>query len=265
MMVGLKRNICIYSNEQGFTFLELITVMVVVGIISAFLLPSFIKSQTDTQIAEKIISDLKMRQEAIRWYYYDMKTQPPDWNTLKTAGYLPNTLPDTGPFGVYTLNNAVTNPSWISSIEIENIPDGVIRKTVINTLGNITVTGNKLSLAVIKPGQEPAFEELNNRLTTIEDRFRNLREPQRTGIYCPGDSAPKPVCNYDGKVPLIYVTPVVVRADVSGYPIVAVAAYASDAGNAWIMRGMAKATNGQVYTDCNSVVVFATTYCGWDW
>lgn len=245
------------GNNSGFTFMELLFVMLVIGIMAAVFLPSFVKSQVDTQLADRVIADIKLRSEAIRWYYLDQKTAPATWSNLKTQNYLPSTLPDTGPLGSYVLQST-TNPTWINEIKIANVPDGVIRKTILNSIASATLSGNDLIIGVVKPGQEASLAGLRQ---DIYDALSKLpRQIIYSGILASGDTVTKPTCP-GGMVPKIFVSPVVARASNTGYSIVGEGAYAVDNGSSWTVQGVVKASNGNVYTDANSIRVLTYVIC----
>ncbi|MCS7232033.1 MAG: prepilin-type N-terminal cleavage/methylation domain-containing protein [Elusimicrobiota bacterium] len=251
----------IFLKNDGFTFMELIFVMLVIGILMSAFLPTFLKAQTDTQLAEREISSLKTRIEAIRWYFIDRKTAPTSWNDLKTQGYLPSTIGDSGIFGAYNLVTT-TNPSWIVQIEINNVPDNNITKTIANTMGNVTYDAatRKLTIGVVKPGVEAGLQSLNDRINNLENQMQRMRVVKLAGIYTANSLVPKPSC-MQGQLPRIYATPVGIKAGTSGYSIVGAVAYADDAGASWALRGLVKGSDGQLYTDSGSMYILVTTYC----
>lgn len=265
MMVDMRKigfMVKIYSNQKGFTFMELIFVMLVISILLSAFLPTFIKTQVDSQLADKEVASIKMRVEAIRWYFYNKKTPPPNWNTLKTEGYLPTNLPDSGIFGTYNLE-ATTNPSWISQISVNNVRDTNILRTVLNTIGNAQydTASQKLTIGVVKPGQEVALQSVNDRITQLEDKINHLKVARLIGIYRAGTGIPFPTDCPPGQQPRIYVAPVAFRAGTSGYSLVGAITYADVVGNGWVLRALVKGSDGVLYSDSDAAWVLAMTFC----
>ncbi len=247
------------GNNSGFTFMELLFVMLVIGIMAAVFLPSFVKSQVDSQIADRVIGDIKLRSEAIRWYYLDKKTIPAAWNDLKNENYLPSTLPDSGPLGNYIMENT-TNVSWINQIRISNVADGVIRKTILNSISTAQLSGNDIIIGIVKPGQEASLQAINDRLDNIENKINSLKIIKSAGIYAAENAVLKPVCD-SGLIPRIYATPVGFKAGTSGYSIVGAIAYAVDSGASWTLKGIVKGSDGNLYQDSGSMYILAYTFC----
>lgn len=265
-MMGVMKRIGfmvkIFKNRKGFTFMELIFVMLAISILLSAFLPTFIKAQVDNQLADKEIASLKMRIEAIRWYFLNKKNPPANWNALKTEGYLPATLPDSGIWGAYNLQ-ATTNPSWINQITIDNVRDTNILRTVLNTIGNAQYDAatRRLTIGVVKPGQEVALQSVNDRITQLENRVNNLRVARLVGIYPAGSFIPYPTDCAQGQQPRIYVAPVAFRTGISGYALVGAITYADVSGNGWIVRALVKGSDGVLYSDANAAWVLAMTFC----
>lgn len=75
------------SAETGFTLLELMIVMVIIGILAAFAVPSFTRN---VQAAREAVlrEDLQVMRTAIGSYTVDKQKAPQSLQDLVTAGYL---------------------------------------------------------------------------------------------------------------------------------------------------------------------------------
>ncbi|MCX7727115.1 MAG: 7-cyano-7-deazaguanine synthase, partial [Chitinispirillaceae bacterium] len=94
----------VIKNQSGFTFIEVLTVMLIIGIIASSILPEFVKSRTDSVIAERISRELYSRMEAVKWYRYYYGSFPSNWTVVRSAGLLPATSVDTTPIGTMSLS-----------------------------------------------------------------------------------------------------------------------------------------------------------------
>ena len=75
------------DSEAGFTLLELMIVMVIIGILAAFAVPSFTRN---VQAAREAVlrEDLQVMRTAIGSYTVDKQKAPQSLQDLVTAGYL---------------------------------------------------------------------------------------------------------------------------------------------------------------------------------
>jgi general secretion pathway protein G len=80
---GLQRN----SAESGFTLLELMIVMVVIGLLAAIAIPSYIRSVRAANEAV-LKADLHVMRQAIDSYTVDKQKAPQSLDDLVQAGYL---------------------------------------------------------------------------------------------------------------------------------------------------------------------------------
>lgn len=79
---------CKYTKRQaGFTIIELLVVIVIIGILAAIALPKFIGVREDANIAVSK-SNLKTIQTAVERYYMDTGAYPAQLSTLVTAEYV---------------------------------------------------------------------------------------------------------------------------------------------------------------------------------
>jgi general secretion pathway protein G len=75
------------AAEQGFTLLELMIVMVVIGILAAFAIPSYVSSVRSAKEAV-LREDLHAMRTAIDSYTVDKQKAPQSLDDLVQAGYL---------------------------------------------------------------------------------------------------------------------------------------------------------------------------------
>jgi general secretion pathway protein G len=87
------------TAEQGFTLLELMIVMVVIGILAAFAIPSYVSSVRSAKEAV-LREDLHAMRTAIDSYTVDKQKAPTQLDDLVQAGYL-KVMP-TDPFTLRT-------------------------------------------------------------------------------------------------------------------------------------------------------------------
>lgn len=74
-------------SEQGFTLLELMIVMVVIGVLAAFAIPSYVSSVRNAKEAV-LREDLHTMRAAIDAYTVDKAKAPQSLDDLVQAGYL---------------------------------------------------------------------------------------------------------------------------------------------------------------------------------
>jgi general secretion pathway protein G len=75
------------EHEQGFTLLELMIVMVVIGLLAAIAIPSYIRSVRAANEAV-LKADLHVMRQAIDSYTVDKQKAPQSLDDLVQAGYL---------------------------------------------------------------------------------------------------------------------------------------------------------------------------------
>lgn len=268
-MVALKRNITITSKEGGFTFLEVLIVMLIMGVLASSFLPEFVKNRVDTALINKTIRDVEARLDAARYYYNDHLTfptslnnflsPPPDTSGQPVSPYLPAGVTDTTPFGTVYSYSATPN---LFTITVRNVPPE-LRMTIANQLPNAVVSGGNISTSIPKPGLEAMFDGLRSEFDQkLKDTISNLdiHDFEFSGIINSGGRVTKPACK-SGLTPYIFVTPVFARAGTSGYPIVGYTAWANDMGTSWRVYGGVKGQNGTFYTNANSVKLLTYVVC----
>ncbi|GAW94131.1 type II secretion system protein [Calderihabitans maritimus] len=77
-------------EDRGFTLIELMVVVVILGILAAVAIPSF-TGKADTAKIKAAKADLKTIGTAIELYYVENDDYPNDWNALTEGGYLTKT------------------------------------------------------------------------------------------------------------------------------------------------------------------------------
>lgn len=75
------------SNQKGFTIIELLVVIVIIGILVALLLPNLFSAQQRARDAERK-NDLKTVQQQLEAYYSDNNFYPEGMGELETDGYI---------------------------------------------------------------------------------------------------------------------------------------------------------------------------------
>jgi len=74
------------KNDKGFTLIELMVVIIILGILAAIAIPRFTSKKTEALSARQA-ADIKILQNAVDLYYFDKGTYPADFDDL-TPTYL---------------------------------------------------------------------------------------------------------------------------------------------------------------------------------
>ena len=99
MMNKLQTKFRKMQNKKGFTLIELIVVIVIIGILAAIIVPRFGKI-TDTASEAAIAADQRTIESAVAVYYAENEnTYPEDVQDLVDEGYL-NALPSSADFDI---------------------------------------------------------------------------------------------------------------------------------------------------------------------
>lgn len=77
----------LFNKQQGFTIIELLVVIVIIGILVALLLPNLFSAQQRARDTERK-NDLKTIQQQAEAYYSDNNFYPDDMAELVTDGYI---------------------------------------------------------------------------------------------------------------------------------------------------------------------------------
>ena len=88
--MAAKRN---NPGEQGFTLVELMIVMLIIGVLAAIAIPSYVSSLRNAREAV-LREDLHVMRQAIDSYTMDKEKAPQSLDDLVTTGYLREIPPD---------------------------------------------------------------------------------------------------------------------------------------------------------------------------
>ena len=75
------------SRSQGFTLLEIMIVVLVIGLLSAIAVPSYLKSRQAARVSV-CLNNLRIYQQALDQYAFPHHQFPTDLQDLVTEGYL---------------------------------------------------------------------------------------------------------------------------------------------------------------------------------
>ena len=75
------------KNSKGFTLIELMVVVIILGILAAIAIPRFMNKKAEAETA-KNAADIKIIQNAVELYYFDKDDYPTTTQELVDAGYL---------------------------------------------------------------------------------------------------------------------------------------------------------------------------------
>lgn len=121
------------KNEKGFTLIEIIAVIIIMGILAAVAVPKFFSMQDEAKRAAlaSALSEASARfNNAFAKYILDNKKAPADIAVLKTAAYLgtnaddcTTTGEDIGDFNVCYAKDGTTGALTITVINADTITD----------------------------------------------------------------------------------------------------------------------------------------------
>jgi prepilin-type N-terminal cleavage/methylation domain-containing protein len=109
-------------RQAGFTLVEIMIVVAIIGLLAAIAIPNFIKSRATTQ-ANACISNMQQIDGSITAWaletHHTTGDSPPDVTALTTLGYLHTpggNAPTCPALGTYTIASIGTSPSVTCSI-----------------------------------------------------------------------------------------------------------------------------------------------------
>lgn len=252
------------SNSSGFTFLEVIIVLLILAILASSTLPQYIQSKTTQKLIDRDVRNITAIQDAARWFYADHDRWPANFNELisppadkngnPVQPYLPSGFSTTTAFGTpiqMSSNNNFLTISFSAAPELHGYYASQLPMT--------TASSNIFMTSIPKPGLEAMLdglrEEFKKALKSLD-----IHDFQYSGIVNPGTAINKPVCK-QGQMPYIYVTPVFARTGTSGYPMLGYVGYATDNGNSWTVYGAVRGQDGNTYTAPGDIKLLAYTVC----
>lgn len=250
-----------FYNRHGFTLLEVLFVILMIGIIASSFAPQWMQSQVDRKILNKVATEVQTRIDAARYYYVDNGVFPTSLYQLKTGRYLPYSVSDNTPFGGTYQYVATSN---YFSVRIPNVPQR-LQRPLITQLPNTTSSGSTVTTTVPPPGTEPItdviYQTVDQKIqSAIQTLSQNINDLRYIGLASSGQWIRKPSCP-PGKSPYIFLAPYLFNAN--GYPIVQVYPWSTSVNatywRVWIRtEGINLNTNTKVTTSNRRVLVIAT-------
>ncbi len=100
------------SNKAGFTLVEIMIVVAIIGLLAAIAIPNFVKARTTAQ-TNSCIANLKQIDGAEQqWALENKKTSTDTPGTTEVAAYLKgNVIPSCPGGGSYTINTVSASPT----------------------------------------------------------------------------------------------------------------------------------------------------------
>lgn len=113
MLVKMRKFL---TSQKGFTLVELLVVVVVIGVLAAIAIPKFTSATDDAKIA-KIKADMRTIASSIALYQARYNGgSPPDLTTLKTANYLSSVpTPPAGATGLTGTDYSYNSSTGVAS------------------------------------------------------------------------------------------------------------------------------------------------------
>jgi prepilin-type N-terminal cleavage/methylation domain-containing protein len=112
------------SRKSGFTLVEIMIVVAIIGLLAAIAIPNFVKARTASQ-KNACIANLKQIQGAkATWALENKKVDtdtPADTDLFGNTQYI-RTKPQCPGGGTYTLNNVATDPACSLSASFHVLP-----------------------------------------------------------------------------------------------------------------------------------------------
>lgn len=113
MLMNLRKKL---TNQKGFTLIELMVVIAIIGILAAIAIPKM-SSATDSAKIAKIQADLRTISGAEAIYYSQQGSYTSDMSVLVSAGLLASTVtpPTSGGATSYTLSATTGEATYVFS------------------------------------------------------------------------------------------------------------------------------------------------------
>lgn len=240
--------------------------MFIVGILASTFLPTLAKNKVNLALVDKAVAEIKARLDASRWYFNDHDAWPSSASNLKSPPndkygnpvqpYLPAGASETSVFGSQYQFSSNNN---MFTLTLTGIPAELVNP-VASQVPNAVITGGQIATSIPKPGLEAMLDRLR---TEFKEAIANLdiHDFEFSGILDPNSTLNKPACK-TGQDPYIFITPVMMRAGTSGYPIIGVTGYnAVDNGSSWTVGGIVKGQDGVDYETGSDIKLLTYVIC----
>jgi general secretion pathway protein G len=123
MRTGEKHNGARGVNNAGFTLMEMVIVLAIVGVLAAIVAPSIMVALTRSR-ETALQQDLKIMRKLIDDYYGDKGTYPPSLQTLVEQGYMRAIPPDPVNANSPDWKTAIAQEGGISDVHSHSMDRG---------------------------------------------------------------------------------------------------------------------------------------------
>lgn len=242
-------------DNKGFTVLEIIIVLFMLGVVATIVTPNVIKSRTDEVFIAKAQQEIEARLNAAKWYYNDYKDWPataavlkgPAANANNPSGtpYLP-AASETSPFNTsYVFSNDIN--TFSISVNVPNDLANRLGSRLISPTYAVSGSVTTVKTTIPKPGEEAALQ--------------NYEDVKYMSIVDPGTVVSKPTCAA-GKTAYIYVAPTNFKGGTTGKAIIGATTKATDNGDGtWTVTGEVKDVDNTSFSDIDSLKLLTTVLC----